>query len=141
MRSVEAQAGGPDEVLAAEADRCSLGDSFVPFVFAVLRGGGGFRLGGGTLVRAWRLRDEPFQVDRGAAEQELHVEGGGAAAADAAESVLVLQFGDHALGVGHPAPVRPDAGGAFRATDVDLESLIARARAASASRCALVRGS
>ena len=50
--------------------------------------------------------------------------------ADAVEPVLVLQLGDHALGIGHPPPVRPKTG-----------SLFARFFAAIASRCAFVRGS
>ena len=47
------------------------------------------------------VRGEPFSGDRGAAEQELDVEGGRAAAADAVACVMVLELGDHALGVDH----------------------------------------
>src|SRR6266536_1036670 len=71
-------------------------------------------------------------LDRGAAEQVLRMEGRCAAAADAAEPVLVLQLGDHAFRIGHPPPVRPDAGIAFRAgASLERESLRVRARLAT----------
>src|SRR6266536_4722654 len=132
MRSVEAQARGPDELLATAVDRALAVGSFAPVVVASGRGDGGFRRCGDALVRDWRVRGEPFQVDRRAAEQELQVEGGCAAAADAVESVLVLQLGDHALRVGHPPPVRPDAGVAFRACpSLEREPLRVGARLAT----------
>src|SRR5215210_5226106 len=135
MRSVEAQACGPDELVAAEADRWPLTGSFAPIVVAAEWGDRRFRRCRDALVCAWRVRGEPFEVDRGAAEQELHVEGGCAAAADAAEPVLVLQFRDHALGIGHPPPVRPNAGVAFRACpSLEREPLRVRARLASVAR-------
>ncbi len=63
------------------------------------------------------------------------MEGGSAAAADAAEAVLVLQLGDHALGVGHPSLVRPDTGVAFRACpSLEREPLRVRARLATVAR-------
>src|SRR5712691_13512057 len=58
------------------------------------------------------LRDvvgEPLAVERGAAEQELEVEEWRPARAGAVEPVPVLQLVDHALAVGHPPLVRPDA--------------------------------
>src|SRR5712691_8190042 len=58
------------------------------------------------------LRDvvgEPLAVERGAAEQELEVEEWRPARAGAVEPVPVLQLVDHALAVGHPLLVRPDA--------------------------------
>src|SRR6266498_2792594 len=135
MRSVETEACRPGELLAAEADRRSLTGSFAPIVARVERGGGRCRRCGDALVRGWCVRGEPFQVDRGAAEQELDVEGGSAAAADAAEAVLVLQLGDHALGVGHPSLVRPDTGVAFRACpSLEREPLRVRARLATVAR-------
>src|SRR6266508_2654860 len=135
MRSVETEACRPGELLAAEADRRSLTGSFAPIVARVERGGGRCRRCGDALVSGWCVRGEPFQVDRGAAEQKLHMEGGSAAAADAAEPVLVLQLGDHALGVGHPSPVRPDTGVAFRAfPSLEREPLRVRARLATVAR-------
>src|SRR6266576_1332864 len=104
MTSVEAQARRPDELLAAETDRRPLADWFAPVAAAAVRSGGRVRRCGDALVCGWQVRGEPFQIDGGAAEQELHVEGGGAAAADAAECVQVLQLSDHALGVGHSPP-------------------------------------
>src|ERR671930_2409186 len=110
MSSVGAQAYGPDELLAAEAD------------FRLWLVGLPLMVGGAerrrdrhgcscdALVRGREVLGESFQVDRRAAEQQLDVEGGRAAAADAVESMVVLQLGDHALGVCHPPPVGPDAG-------------------------------
>src|SRR5207244_12703343 len=115
MTSVQTQARCPDELLTTEADRRPLAGACAPVGVAAERGGGRFRRCGDALVRGWRVRGEPFQVDRGTAEQELYVEAGRAAAADAVEAVVVLQFRDHALGVGHPPPVGPDAGVASRA--------------------------
>ena len=111
------------------------GRRLLPWRLVVLRVGG--RGGGGccprcrsdALLCGWGVRGEPFQVDRGAAEQELDVEGGRAAAADAVECVMVLELGDHALGVDHSPSVGPEPC-----------SFFARVLAASASCCALVRG-
>src|SRR6266511_3847305 len=135
MRSVEAQAHGPDEWLVTELDRRVLSDALAPIAGAADRRAGRFRRCGDALVRVGRVLGEPFQVDRGAAEQQLRVEGGGAAAADAVEPVLVLQLGDHTLGVRHPLPVGPDAGVAFRAcAGLERESLRVRARLATVAR-------
>ena len=91
MSSVQAYAYWPDELLAVESDRDALA-----VVFAVLaagsEAGGRFRCCCGALVRDRGVLGESFQVDRGAAEQELQMEGGRAAAADAVESVHVLQL-------------------------------------------------
>jgi hypothetical protein len=49
--------------------------------------------------------------------------------------VVVLQLGDHALGVGHPLPVGPDAGLCFRACPgLEREPLRVRARLATVAR-------
>src|SRR6266545_3582727 len=85
MRSVEAQACGPDELLASEADRRSLAEVLASIVVAAERGGDRLRCCGNALLCGWRMLGEAFQVDRGAAEQELYVEGGCAATADAVE--------------------------------------------------------
>src|SRR6266496_4134639 len=91
-----------------------------------------------TSVEAQARRPDELlatEVDRGAAEQELDMEGRRAAAANAVEPVLVLQLGDHTLGIGHPPPVRPDAGGAFRACpSLEREPLRVRARLATVAR-------
>src|SRR6266540_4811290 len=135
MTSVEAQARRPDELLSSEVDRALAVGSFARFVVAAVCCDDRLRRCGDALVRGWCVRGEPFQVDRGAAEQELDVEGGSAAAADAAEAVLVLQLGDHALGVGHPSLVRPDTGVAFRACpSLEREPLRVRARLATVAR-------
>src|SRR3989454_4177546 len=132
MRSVEAQACGPDELLATEADRRSPPVVFALIVVGAERGSSPFRRCRDALMSGRRVRGEPFQIDRGATEQELHVEGGCASAADAAERVLVLQLGDYALGIGHPSPVCPDTGFAFRAfLGGEREPLRVRARLAT----------
>src|SRR5712692_1503284 len=61
---------------------------------------------------------------------------------DAVEPVQVLQLGDRALRVGHPSPVRPDAGVAFRARlRREREPLRVRARLATvAGQHRLLRG-
>ena len=114
------------------------GRRLLPWRLVVLRVGG--RGGGGccprcrsdALLCGWGVRGEPFQVDRGAAEQELDVEGGRAAAAGAVECVMVLELGDHALGVDRSPSVGPEAVLVLRSRP--------RVLAASASCCALVRG-
>src|SRR5437773_1679012 len=135
MSSVEARACGPDELLAAEADR---GSQLITVWFVANgteRGGGRCGRRRDALLRRRGVLGESFQVDRGAAERELQVEGGGAAATDAAEPVMVLQLGDHALGVRHPQPVCPDAGLAFRAcAGREREPLRVRARRATVAR-------
>src|SRR6266542_4242916 len=135
MTSVEVEARRPDELLSTEVDRALAVGSFARFVVAAVCRDDRLRRCGDALMRGWRVRGEPFQVDRGAAEQELDVETRRAAAADAVEPVLVFQFGDHALGVGHPPPMRPDAGVAFRACpSFEREPLRVRARLATIAR-------
>ena len=100
MRSVQAQVRRPNELLAAEADRGSLAVALALIVAGAERRGRRFGRCCDALVRGWSVSGESFQVDRDATEQELDVEGGHAAAAHPVESVEVLQFGDHAFGVG-----------------------------------------
>ena len=69
--------------------------------------------------------------------QELYVEGGGAAAADAVESVQVLELGDHAFGVSQPLPVGPtpcrSSSALVLAARAVARSCVARARRGAAS--------
>src|SRR4029450_12231176 len=109
MSSVEAQGGGPCELAVALADRRSRVVVLPLIAACVEHSSDGCRCGRDTIVRDRGVLGESFQVDRGAAEQELYVGGGGAGAADAVESVDVLQLRDHAFGVRHPSPGGPDA--------------------------------
>ena len=70
----------------------------------------GYRRAGGLPAGRFAAAGESFDVDRGAAEQQLDVEQAGAATAGAIQAVLVLELGDAALGVAHAPDVRPDTG-------------------------------
>src|SRR5919198_64888 len=99
MTSVEAQVYGPDELLAGEADFVlQSGGSGAPAVRADHCGNCRRRCRD-ALVRNRGVLGESLQVDRGATEQKLQMEGGRAAATDTLESVQVLQLGDDAFGV------------------------------------------
>jgi hypothetical protein len=51
------------------------------------------------------VRDDPLEVQRRAAEQQLHMKQRGPARADTVHAVLALELADNTLGVGHSLAV------------------------------------
>src|SRR3954453_8592337 len=71
----------------------------------------GLRRAGGLPACRVAAAGESFDVEGGAAEQQLDVEQAGAATSRAAHAALGFELGDASLGVTHPPDLRPHTGG------------------------------
>src|SRR5438128_1814867 len=110
MRSVQTKADHPGVFLVAGVQTGARAVALTGIGSGALAGGCCGRRRRDAFLRSRSVFGESFEVDRRGANQELEVERGRAAAADAVETVQVLQLGDHALGVCHSSPVSADAG-------------------------------